>query len=275
MADPIIGTSCCAIGAPDGQPVTDVVVTIKIVGGTAGAVATGRLTLINTQLPSTGLADTFLFIPVTLDELGQATINVNIPPPASGFKRCKGKFEIVETALSGALAEEFFVDSGVTYNGEPETVIGGLDHLIGETVSILADGVVVTPQIVDEDGQITLTTSARIVHAGLPYESIMQPMRIDSDPQLGNTMSQVQRIHKLIFRLIDTGSRIFLGATPDITPTPITLQVDSAGNLFDGDRVWDYSADYDRDATFVLRSEDPLPMTLLGVTVYRQVSDAS
>lgn len=279
----IIGTSCCAIGAPDGEPVTDVVVQIAIVGGAPNATATGRLTLQNYTHPAGArLADTFLDVPVTLDSIGGAVVSVQIPTPGAGFKRCKGRFEFVEQALSGALAEEFFVDSGVTYDGEPATTIPGLDHLEGETVSILADGLVVDNQVV-AGGQITLATAASVVHAGLPYEAIMQPMRLDSDPSIGSIMQQVKRIHKLGFRMLDAGFpfRISTTENPEEVPVPLSSEtadpakIPSAGNLFTGDVLWNLNAEYDRDASFTIHHDKPLPMTLLGVTTFYQVSDTS
>jgi hypothetical protein len=279
----IIGTSCCAIGAPDGSPVTDVVVQIVIVGGAPNAVATGRLTLKNFTHPAgVRQEDTYVDVPVTLDSIGGATVNVNIPPPASGFKSCKGDFEFVEQALSGALGEEFFVDSGVTYEGEPETVITGLDHLEGETVNILADGLVVPSQVVS-GGQITLTTAARVVHAGLPYEAIMQPMRLDTDPNIGSSMQQVKRIHKMGFRVLDAGFPFRISTTekPEEVNVPLTNQtadpakIPTTGNLFSGDVIWNLNAEYDRDASFTIHHDAPLPLTLLAATTFYQVTDTT
>lgn len=279
----IIGTSCCAIGAPDGQPVTDVVVQIVIEGGAPNAVGTGRLTLKNYTHPgNTRLANTFVDVPVTLDSIGGATVNVNIPTPDAGFRRCKGDFEFVEQALSGALGEEFFVDCGVTYEGAPATVITGLGHLEGETVRILADGLVVPDQVV-EGGQITLATPARVVHAGLPYEAIMQPMRLDSDPNIGNTMQQVKRIHKMGFRFLDTGFPFRISTTekPEEVNVPLNAEttnpakIPTPGNLFSGDVIWNLNADYDRDASFTIHHDLPLPLTLLAATTFYQVSDTT
>jgi len=276
MPDPILGTSCCAIGAPAGQPITDVVVNISISGGLPFAETTGRLVFTNAIItPLTPRPDTWVDVPVVLDENGEASINVNIPPPVPGNKRCKARFEIAATALNGALGEEFFVDSGITYDGEPATVIEGLDHLEGETVHILADGVVVSPQVV-VDGAITLSSAASIVHAGLPYEHVLQPMRMDADPNLGNTMAQVKRIHKLVVRVIDTGaSSLRIGVEADGPSVAVPLSVENPSDLFNGDRVWELSADSTRDATFVIRGDSPQPLTVIAVTNFYQVSDNS
>lgn len=57
----------------------------------------------------------------------------------------------------------------------PVTEISGLWHLESETVSILADGNVVVPQVVT-DGKITLEIAATRVFVGLPYTCVAQTL---------------------------------------------------------------------------------------------------
>ena len=61
------------------------------------------------------------------------------------------------------------------------TVDGEVDfsHLIGETVTILADGVWYPDQVVDDNGRIDATdfADATEVHIGLKYESKLMPMK--------------------------------------------------------------------------------------------------
>lgn len=58
---------------------------------------------------------------------------------------------------------------------KPFTSFGGLNHLEGETVSILADGAVVPQQMV-VGGKITLTQGATRVIVGLPYTCIAKAL---------------------------------------------------------------------------------------------------
>ncbi len=69
-----------------------------------------------------------------------------------------------------AIEDSFYVDSGLTYDGAPATVISGLTHLNGKTVAILADGVEQATQVVT-GGAITLATAASVVQVGLPFVS--------------------------------------------------------------------------------------------------------
>jgi hypothetical protein len=56
-----------------------------------------------------------------------------------------------------------------------------IDHLIGETVAILADGHVYAEQIVDASGFVTLDPPATKASIGLPYQSDLKTL----DPSLG------------------------------------------------------------------------------------------
>ena len=69
--------------------------------------------------------------------------------------------------------DAFFVDSGLTYSGSAATVISGLDHLEGQSVSILADGST-HPNKTVSGGSITLERSSTKVNIGLGYTSLLQ-----------------------------------------------------------------------------------------------------
>lgn len=72
----------------------------------------------------------------------------------------------------------FYVDSGLSYDGVEVTSVSGLDHLEGETVSILADGNVVEDMVVTS-GSITLPRAASKIHIGLPYVPVIETLDID------------------------------------------------------------------------------------------------
>lgn len=63
------------------------------------------------------------------------------------------------------------LDSFVHYSGAPATVITGLDHLDGETVSVWADGKHDPSTYVVSSGQITIDTAASEVIVGKDYKA--------------------------------------------------------------------------------------------------------
>jgi hypothetical protein len=72
-----------------------------------------------------------------------------------------------------------FLDSALSYSGSAATSISGLDHLEGQTVSILANGAT-HPDKTVSSGAITLDRSATNVKVGLAYTSLLQTMRLDA-----------------------------------------------------------------------------------------------
>lgn len=86
--------------------------------------------------------------------------------------------ERMEKRIVNAAEDSFFVDSGLSYDGAPATVISGLDHLEGEAVDVLADGNVLTGHTVSS-GQITLVREASKVHVGLSYLPAIELLDLD------------------------------------------------------------------------------------------------
>lgn len=71
-------------------------------------------------------------------------------------------------------------DAGTWTMTRPVTTISGLSHLIGASVTGLADGNVVTPRVVQPDGSITLDTPASAVTIGLGFQAQLQGTYFDA-----------------------------------------------------------------------------------------------
>lgn len=109
-----------------------------------------------------------------------------------------------------SLADCFFVDSGITTSVTATDTITGLDHLEGEKVAVLADGVVIYDGTEDESvvsgGEVTLPASATYttVHVGLPFTSILQPMRIAPNGPDGASLGSITHIPELTVVFLNT-----------------------------------------------------------------------
>lgn len=172
------------------------------------------------------------------------------------------------------LADEFeeqedcwFVDSGLKYDGVPETTFTGLDHLEGETVSILADGAV-RPNSTIASGTFTLDTAASVVIAGLPYTSILEPMDLETKENDGTSQGKRKKIHSAVIRFYKTlGAKIGSSAgNLDIVPfrTP-SDPMGSAPPLFTGDKAVPFPGGWDRHGYIRITQEQPLPLTVLAI----------
>lgn len=95
------------------------------------------------------------------------------------------------------------MDSRVVCTGGP-TVWGGLSHLAGQVVTVLADGIAAGEFTVAAGGTITLPNEAAVVTAGLPYV----PSVTLQDPEIstGTGTAQAQNIstNKVTVRFLNT-----------------------------------------------------------------------
>jgi hypothetical protein len=166
--------------------------------------------------------------------------------------------------------DAFYVDSGLTYDGAAVSTITGIDHLVGETVQILADGATHPDRVVDADGEITLDRTASVVHVGLACPAQLVTMRIETGSSTGASQGKVQRVYEAVLRFLETlgGKTGIYGrtlqalslrspATPMDQPPPIA-SADS--------RISDFPGDYTREGTrIVIRQDQPLPMTVAAI----------
>ncbi len=162
-------------------------------------------------------------------------------------------------ADDGALADAFFVDSGLTYNGAATTSIVGLDHLEGETVKVVGDGTVQSDQTVTS-GAITITSASK-VHVGLAMpEAQLQTMRLEAGQPDGTAMGRTKRIHQSVFRVHNTAGTLKYGAD-------FTNQDDwSSTTLYTGDtESLAMPGDWEQAGRVALAHDEPLPCTIVGV----------
>ena len=92
----------------------------------------------------------------------------------------------MEIRDTSSAEDAYCVDSGLSYDGAPETVFSGLDHLEGEAVAVLADGNEITGLTVS-GGSITLDREASVVHVGLAYTPAIE--LLDMANEISKTMS--------------------------------------------------------------------------------------
>jgi hypothetical protein len=165
------------------------------------------------------------------------------------------------------LADMFYVDSGLTYDGAPATVISALDHLEGKTVSVLADGAVHVPRVVTA-GEITLDQAASKVQVGLPYTSVFKSVKLEAGGQRGPVQGKIKRLSQVILRLHESlGGKV--GPDLDNLETMHAREMwdymDTPSPLFSGDWPVDFRGDYERSGQFMVVQDQPLPLTLCAV----------
>jgi len=184
--------------------------------------------------------------------------------------------EYMDKDFDGSIENGFFVDSGLTYSGTPTNTVQGLDHLVGKTVAVLADGAVLSDKVVAADGSLKLDRPASKVHAGLPYVSRIQPMRIEAGSQRGTAQTKQKRITKVAARFHNTlGGKI--GPDPDhLEPVYFrtsAMPMGKSPDVFSGDKIVNFPKGWNRDGVLTIVQDQPLPMTVLMIVPHLIVNN--
>jgi hypothetical protein len=157
--------------------------------------------------------------------------------------------------LSGAVTKEVV------------NIIAGLNHLEGQTVSILVDGATHPTKVVASN-QITLDRFGTDVKVGLSYTSILKTMRIDAGSQDGTSQGKTKRIYEVTARLFET---VGVEVGPDLDNmerVPFRTSADPMDQgipPFTGDKEVEFRGNYDTDGFMMVRQTQPLPLTLLSL----------
>lgn len=170
---------------------------------------------------------------------------------------------------------------------QPISTVEGLFHLIGSTVTGLADGNVIAPQVVAADGSIQLPTAASAITVGLGFQAQVQSPYADvGEPTV---QGQRKKIAAVTARL-QASRGVLVGANqpdgstfspPQIAPTWSDLQevpdkssYDTIASmtpynalcpvLYSADRRIPLPSGFQKQGQVCLQQNNPLPLQLLA-----------
>lgn len=156
-------------------------------------------------------------------------------------------------------------------SAEGSAIWGGLEHLEGRTVDVIADGADMGQFVVD-DGQVVLPRTAHEVEIGLNYVTRVKMLPPDFPTPVGTMHAAAARAFAVWVRVKDTigafvngeelANRQFGEQRLDVPPTPITglFQVGATG--------WDRG-----EMEVVIEQRRPMPFHLLAVVRRLEVGD--
>jgi hypothetical protein len=168
-----------------------------------------------------------------------------------------------------------FLDSALAYSGSAVTTISGLDHLEGQTVSVLANGAT-HPDKTVSSGSITLDRSSTNVKVGLSYSSILQTMRLDAGSQNGTSQGKTKRIYEITIRLYESVGVEVGESLDNMERIPFRTSADPMDQgipPFTGDKAVEFRGNYDTDGFIFVRQTQPLPLTILSLYPELQTND--
>jgi hypothetical protein len=169
----------------------------------------------------------------------------------------------------GDLEPAWLVDCGIEYDGEPEDVLAGLDHLEGQTVRVQADQADQADQTVSA-GRISLDEPASRILVGLPLPYRYKSLKIAEGGALGPAVGAKRRLTGLTVGLVDTGE-LQLGPSFDrLEPVQFRVMTDflsTAVPLFSGEKAANYPSGWDLDPRICIAGSGTLPLTVTHISV--------
>lgn len=160
------------------------------------------------------------------------------------------------------------MDSAIVLRGTSVSEITGLSHLEGKTIQVLADGAK-RPDAVVEGGIVTLTDPASVVIAGLSYEAVIKPMRLELQMRDGTAQTRGFKLHKLAMRVFQSlGGQVRSDDETSWQTIRWRDTDDLMGEpppLFTGEKELSMDSKTGDSLDFSLRSNDPHPFTLIAL----------
>ncbi len=163
--------------------------------------------------------------------------------------------------------------SGTWTLAAPVTLISGLDHLEGETVTILGDGNVFPAQVV-LNGGVTLSQPCSKVTVGLAYTAQLQTLYLDTgEPTIQGKRKNITAMTARV----DQTRGLSMGQTFDDLTGYKDRNLNTIGQpieLFTGDQRMIIGGGWTTEAQVCIEQSWPLPATVLGVVPEIQVGDS-
>jgi len=180
------------------------------------------------------------------------------------YVECFAQFDFDETTPT----DFRFLDSHLTYSGSATTTLSGLDHLEGQTVSILADGAT-HPNKVVSSGSITLDRQTEKAVVGLSYDSVLQTMRIEGGAAEGTSQGKTKRISKVVLRLFETVGVKVGPSLDNLEAIPFRTSSDPmdtpVSTFIAGDKEIEFNDDFNSDGFIFIKQDQALPCSILAI----------
>jgi len=160
----------------------------------------------------------------------------------------------------------WYLDAAVKTTGSGLTTITGLDHLEGETVCVLADGI--KGSYIVSAGSITLSVPADTVLVGLPVTSEFEPFDLEVQFKGGDTYGKRKQLYDsklMVWRSLG-GSVAHDGQDyQDLIYHTAGETMDESVPLKDGWIEVFHESSYARQKYWRIKHDEPYPFTLQAV----------
>lgn len=196
---------------------------------------------------------------------GNDRLYVSVERVINGVKRTFIEVLIDSWEPADVAEDAFYVDSGLTYEGEPTASLVGLQHLEGCTVSALVNGWV-HPDMVVKNGSIELQSPGSKIHVGLGYKS--QFLSLVPQSQQHITLGSARRINEATIALEDSADFFYKAATEthvEIAYDGPTKVMNKAVPLTSRHHTINVTGKSEKTAQLQLWQDRPLPLIIRGI----------
>lgn len=185
---------------------------------------------------------------------------------------------MAERSFPNGVQDAWCVDSGLQYVGTPATTFTGGEHLGGETVTGLADGIIIPPFVMPLDGAFTLALAASTVTVGFAFTAQLQTLQIDlGEPTVQGKEKKISAVTARVaetlglfvgsdFTHLVTMKDLVRGNVGSMTNTVVT-------DLVSGDAQTIIDTKWAPQGQYCFQQTDPYPATILGAMPEVSVGD--
>ena len=143
--------------------------------------------------------------------------------------------------------------------------ITGLDHLEGETVSILGNGSVYADRAVSSGAITSLSPEVSKAQVGLGFTTTIRNLRPDEGAEDGTAQGKLKRVFEVVVRFINTlGAKVGPNST-DVDEIKFRAgddPMDVSPPLFTGDKRVKFRGGWEREGQVTIIQDQPLPLTV-------------
>jgi len=152
-----------------------------------------------------------------------------------------------------------------------------VQHLAGKDLAVFADGGVQPNATVATNGALNISDYKNKVIVGLPYTATISPMYIDVSDQSGSSYGKTKLPYKVIFRIKESGAFNYGSSTNALFPVSVRKPDLVAGvpvPFYSGDTVTKpIVASPSTAPQFFVTSSEPLPLSILSISVFTNVKE--
>ncbi len=153
--------------------------------------------------------------------------------------------------------------------------IRGLEHLEGETVSIVVDGAV-HPDLVVKNGAIHLTAQADVVHVGYRYRGFIKTTNLNIGGTSGSAQNKPRNVYKVIFEFLNAlgvkfGTNMYRLSKLDFRN--VNSRLNRPSPLFSGPYPKSFEDKTQIRKNMFIVQESPLPCTIQALDIFMEVVD--